>query len=192
VPGDDPDNPKRREELAPVAHARLFKAMVRLQSWITRHASFYLGPGVSPFDFLEPLERRLAGRITSISSEAELDRAIRINVRYLVREQRRDIAQRAKRSVSLEDAGDVSDSQGLAWAERILDQQTARELLELLDEEVAGWAQKLYGLKNEELRRSDLAKSLGISRNTLDARISREYRKLRAKLTKSEYAGHHE
>lgn len=162
--------------------------MLRLQSWISMHALRHLGPGVSAFDFVEPLDRRLADRVAETSSEAEFEKAIKVNIRYLVKEQKREMLRKAKQLVPISEAVENLPDPRETIAELANRQQeVARELLGLLDKDVAEWLEKLHGFEDDELPRSELAKQLGIRLNTLDARLSREYRKLRAKLNKGNY-----
>jgi hypothetical protein len=164
---------------------RLLATMSQLQSWISLYASRHLGPGVSPFDFFESLGRRLAGRLENGCSDAELEKSVKINVRYLVKQQKRENARKANQAVPLAEAGELPDPRS-GGMEQVFQRREADELLKHFDEEVAGWIAKLYGFGCEELPRVQLAKKLGIRRNTLDARLAREFRKLRAKLATSD------
>ena len=176
---------KGEQSLTSGRENRLLATMSQLQSWISLYASRHLGPGVSPFDFFEPLGRRLAGRLENGCSDAELEKSVKINVRYLVKEQKRETARKTNQAVPIAEAGDPPDPR-LGVIEQVLRQEEADELLKHFDDDVAGWIAKLYGFDCEEVPRVQLAKELGIRRNTLDARLAREFRKLRAKLAKSD------
>jgi hypothetical protein len=175
-----------------ISLSKLFAALQRSQSWISNYATPRLGPSVSPYDFTERLHRRLRGRVSDQSPDTEVDEALKTTVRYLVKEQCRVEFERAKRFVPEEEGSEVPDPGGLSWVqefERNNDSRVALELLRSLDPEMLDWIKKIYAFNSEEDARAELAKHLGIRRNTLNQRLSRKFRNLRSQLWRRQYNG---
>lgn len=166
-----------------ISLSKLFAALQRSQAWISNYAVARLGPGISPFDFTEPLQRRLQGRVSDLSSDDEVDEVLKTHVRYLVKEQHRVELKKAKPLVREQEAGEIPDPRGLSWVdefERKHDSRVALELLQSLDEDRLNLLRQVYSCDSDEDSRAELAKRMGLTRNTLNKRLSRILKDLRS------------
>jgi len=154
---------------------RLRHALDRNADWIADYISIsrshadFPGAGREAVmkGYLEWFFERLKYRVPEDASEQYLDQLVRTEVKSIYREFRDRPA-----GFSLGDHVDTS-------ANKFELGDQARECLEQLPKQMRSLLEDLYMSDGKEITRDELAKKLGIKRNTLDQRICRAIKTIR-------------
>jgi len=149
---------------------RLRQTLERLGDWIADYIS--IPRSVVP-DYLNWFFERLKGRVPEDASEQDLDQLVRTEVKSIYGEFRD--------RPSGFPLGDYTDrsAQKFAFGDQ------SREWLEQLPKPVRDLLEDVYMSDDEEITRDEMAKKLGIKRNTLDQRICRAMKTIRHRLKRS-------
>ena len=159
----------------------------QMQSWIERYVSQHLHIGGSIWDFWRRFPQRLASNVAEIApqSEPEIRHLIQKTVTDLVHDQnrtedRRDGVGRYVPLTEYVDPKNNVEQQLIEQEEQELRQSKALALLQSLSPDQRILIEQLYGLKNREPKsRREIAKRLGLRRNTVDQRLRRALNSLR-------------
>jgi len=117
---------------------------------------------------------RLKDRVPQQASEQDLDQLVRADVKGIFREFR-------DRPPGFP-LSDYADTSALKFGHILQLDDQARECLEQLPKEIRNLLEDLYSSGAKEITREELAKKLGIKRNTLDQRICRAMKTIRRRL----------
>ena len=154
---------------SPAAVHLLWQALERNADWIADYISVSRSHSVLK-EYLEWFFERLKDRVPHEASEQDLDQLVRAEVRSIYREFRdRPSGFRL---------GDYADTSAHNFA--LGDE--ARECLEQLPKQIRSLLEDVYSSGAKEITRAELAKKLGIKRNTLDQRICRAIKSIRHQL----------
>ena len=157
---------------SPGAAQLLWQALERNAGWIKNYISV---PGYVLKEYLQWFFDRLKDRVPAEASGRELDHFVQAEVKSIYR----DFRDRPSGSSYLGEYADPSSDRFPNDLER---SDEARECLEQLPKQIRALLEDLYSLDAEEISRDELAKRLGIKRNTLDQRISRARKAIRLRL----------
>jgi DNA-directed RNA polymerase specialized sigma24 family protein len=157
---------------------RLRQALERNADWIEDYISILRSHADFPDagreavmkGYLEWFFERLKDRTPEDASEQDLDQLVRTEVKSIYREFRD-----RRPGFPLGDYADTS-------AHKFAFGDQARECLEQLPKQIRNLLEDVYSTDDEEISRNELAKKLGIKRNTLDQRISRAIKRIRHRL----------
>ena len=157
---------------------RLRQALERNADWIEdyisisrSHADFPdAGREAVMKGYLEWFFERLKYCVPEDASEQDLDQLVRTEVKSIYREFRD-----RRSGFPLGDYADTS-------AHKFAFGDQARECLEQLPKQIRNLLEDVYSTDDEEISRNELAKKLGIKRNTLDQRICRAIKTIRRQL----------
>jgi len=120
--------------------------------------------------YLEWFFDRLKDRAPEDASEQDLDQLVRTEVKSIYREFRD-----RRSGFPLGDYADTS-------AHKFAFGDQGRKCLEQLPKQIRNLLEDVYSTDDEEISRNELAKKLGIKRNTLDQRICRAIKTIRHRL----------
>ena len=172
--------PARRPSFAVVqTHPRgsaqlLREALERNAEWIGSYIEIADAGQAVLAEYLEWFFDRLKDRVPSDATDEALDRLIRAEVRSIYR--------RLKfRRGAPPWLAEVPDPEGERFEEDLARRSELNDFLDHLAPEVRGIVEAAYSMSEEEFSRDELAKRLGIKRNTLDQRISRALKALRSR-----------
>ena len=170
---------------SPDAADPLRKALERNLDWIKTHIpALAAGSGNTPDIqvYIDWLYDRLKDRIPPDSGPDDLDRLVRGEVRkvfYGRRSRRPPIA----RFADIGEIGEPEDQSARGFERDLETADEVRACLDCLPEEARELVIEAYTLTEGDLSspgfRERLARNLGISRNTLDQRLSRAIRRIR-------------
>jgi RNA polymerase sigma factor (sigma-70 family) len=118
---------------------------------------------------------RLKDRVPPEASQQDLDYLVRSEVKSIYSEFR-------DHPSGFPFVSEYADPSGDRFREDLERADEARECLEQLPKPIRELLEDIYSLDAEEMTREELAKKLGIKRNTLDQRISRAMRAIRLRL----------
>ena len=157
---------------------RLRQALERNADWIADyisisrfHADFpSAGREAVMKGYLEWFFDRLKDRAPEDASEQDLDQLVRTEVKSIYREFRD-----RRSGFPLGDYADTS-------AHKFAFGDQGRKCLEQLPKQIRNLLEDVYSTDDEEISRNELAKKLGIKRNTLDQRICRAIKTIRHRL----------
>ena len=121
---------------------------------------------------MEWLFERLKDRVPPEASEQDLDELVRAEVK--------SIYSAFRDRPSGFPLGDYADAEAHKFGEIV--QHDARECLEQLPKQIRDLLEDLYSSGAKEITRAELAKKLGIKRNTLNQRICRAIKMIRSRL----------
>ena len=156
---------------SPAAAQLLRQALERNADWIAEYIS--ISRSVVVEDYLKWFFERLRDRVPQEASEQDLDHLVRADVKSIYREFRDRPS-----GFSL---GDYADTSAHKFGQ-ILQLDQARECLEQLPKQIRNLLEDVYSSGAKEITRAELAKKLGIKRNTLDQRICRAIKTIRRRL----------
>jgi DNA-directed RNA polymerase specialized sigma24 family protein len=144
----------------------------RNADWIAAYIS--VSRSVVVEDYLKWFFERLKDRVPQEASERDLD--------HLVRAEVKSIYGKFRDRPSGVPLGDYADTSAHKFA--LGDEaRAARECLEQLPKQIRNLLEDVYMLdESDEITRAELAKKLGIKRNTLNQRISRAIKTVRLQL----------
>jgi DNA-directed RNA polymerase specialized sigma24 family protein len=157
---------------SPAAVHLLWQALERNADWIADYISISRSHSVLK-EYLEWFFERLKDRVPQEATEQDLDQLVRAEVKSIYGEFRD--------RPSGFPLGDYVDTSAHKFA--FGDQ--ARECLEQLPKQIRNLLEDLYSSGAKEITRAELAKKLGIKRNTLDQRISRAMKTIRHRLKRN-------
>jgi hypothetical protein len=168
-------------DLSSDAAQALRNALERNLDWIRT----YIAPEGGTQDiqsYVNWIYDRLKDKIPGVADPSELDRLVKKEVRSLfVRE-----APNGARKALFGDVEELADPSALGFERAIEQSEEVRACLEHLQQEARELIVEAFTLTDADLSRKDirdrLAARLGISRNTLDQRISRALRRIRARM----------
>jgi hypothetical protein len=149
---------------------RLRQALERQADWIANYISI---PRSEVEEYLKWFFERLKDRVPEDASEQDLDELVRAEVKSIYSEFR-------DHPSGLPFLGDYADAEAHKFGEIV--QLNARECLEQLPKKIRDLLEDLYSSGANEITRAELAKKLGIKRNTLDQRIFRAMKTIRSQL----------
>jgi hypothetical protein len=156
----------------PGAAHPLWQALERNAEWIRRYISV---PASVLKEYLKWSFERLIGRVPPNASEQELD--------HLVRSETKRIYSKFRdRPTGVAYFGDYEDPAGDRFREAMEVTDEARECLEQVPGHVRKFLEDVYSMDEEEFSRDELARRLGIKRNTLDQRICRAMKAIRLRV----------
>jgi len=160
--------PNRGSQSPAAAHLiRLRQTLERLGDWIADYISI---PRSEVEEYLKWLFERLRDRVPQEASEQDLDQLVRDEVKSIFCEFRDRPS-----GVPLGDFADTS-------AHKFASGDQTREWLEQLPKQIRHLLEDVYSSGAKEITRAELAKKLGIKRNTLDQRICRAIKTIRHRL----------
>jgi DNA-directed RNA polymerase specialized sigma24 family protein len=154
-----------------------------MQSWIEGHVSRHLRLGASTWEFRERFCERLKKKVPSAASASQIRALIHKTVTDLIHDQNRTEFRRDN------PAGNVwahvlldqyADPQSGAAEQKFLRESEALAVLRAMRKEDRTLVEQLYGLRNiDKVPRAEMAKKLGIQRDTLDQRLHRIFHSVR-------------
>lgn len=156
----------------PGAAHPLWQALERNADWIRDYISV---PGSRLKEYLKWFFDRLVGRVPPNPSEQELDHLVRSEIKYIYSKFR-------DRPTGLPYLGDYEDPDGDRFREAMELTYEARECLEQVPGHVRKFLEDVYSMDDEEFSRDELARRLGIKRNTLDQRLCRALKAIRLRI----------
>jgi DNA-directed RNA polymerase specialized sigma24 family protein len=145
-------------------------------------------PTGSPSDYVDRVERRVEDRLNGSGELAAVDEEVRRGFRDFVHNDSRTRARRQVRfdtsnAASAEAVPDPNSSDfALAIEEESHLEWHMEEIRRRVDPETMAILEQLYGFHPEQWTIDNLAKKMGIKRNTLEKRLSRTFAKLRREL----------
>jgi RNA polymerase sigma factor (sigma-70 family) len=157
---------------SPGGAQHLWQALERNAEWIKNYISIR---GSVLKDYLKWFFDRLKDRVPPEASQQDLDHLVRSEVKSIYSEFR-DLPP------GFPFVGEYADPSSDRFREDLERADEARECLEQLPKRIRALLEDIYSLDAEEITREELAKRLGIKRNTLDQRISRAMRAIRLRL----------
>ena len=160
------------ETQSPGAAQLLWQALERNAEWIESYVSI---PGAMLKEYLNWFFERLNGRVPPEATEQDLDHLVRAEVKSIYREFR-------DRPCGCPILGDYGDTSAHRFGRELQLADEARDCLEQLPKQTRQLLEDLYSLDEEEITRDELARRLGIKRNTLDQRICRAMKAIRLRL----------
>jgi hypothetical protein len=157
------------------------ESIERMRSWISDYLRGQIGCHASPNDFTNRIERRLIARLESGALEAHnLDNEVKNVLRLLIYEDRRAEFRKSLVCCSSAEIENVRDPDSLQFALRLELESQIQAIRQRIPDHLLPIIDTLYGFSDaEELSIEELARRLGIRRNTLNRRLSRLFQKLR-------------
>ena len=176
---------------SPDAAESLRKALERNLDWIKAHIPALASDSPSGARdiqaYIDWIYERLKDRMPSDAAPDEIDRLVRGEV-WKVFHGRRSRQPRISRFADVERIGEPEDQSARNFERALETADEVRACLECLPEELRQLVIEAYTLTEGELSspgiRQRLAKSLGISRNAVDQRLSRALRSIRERMRK--------
>jgi hypothetical protein len=159
---------------SPAAVHLLWQALERNADWIADYISISRSHSVLK-EYLEWFFERLKDRVSHEASEQDLDQLVRAEVRSIYREFR-------DRPSGSSFPGEHADTSAHTFGHTLQLGDQTRECLERLPKQIRELLEDVYSLDDGEMTRAELAKKLGIKRNTLDQRICRAIKTIRHRL----------
>lgn len=152
-----------------------------LRQWpsIEEYVQSQLGPSVSVSDFSDRIISRLADRVDETTNIAIIDELVQKTVRFLAHEERRTAYRRAKFYAPDANLDNLKDPASLDFVHGLDSETKARAILERVPPEMVPIIDSLFGFQKETVTQKALAKSLGISRQTLKRRLNKLFEDLR-------------
>jgi Sigma-70, region 4 len=159
---------------SPGAAQLLWQALERNAEWIKSYVSI---PGSVLKEYLNWFFERLKGRVPPEASEQDLDHLVRTEVKKIYREFR-------DRPCGFPIVGDYGDTSANRFGQELQLADGVRDCLEQLPKKTRKLLEDLYSLHEDEITREELARRLGIKRNTLDQRICRAMKAIRLRFNR--------
>jgi hypothetical protein len=156
----------------PGAAQSLWQALERNADWIRQYISV---PASLLKEHLKWFFDRLIGRVPPDASQQELDHLIRGEIKHIYSKFR-------DRPTGRPYVGDYEDPAGNRFREDFQLADEARECLEQVPGHVRKFLEDVYSMDDEEFSRDELARRLGIKRNTLDQRLCRALKAIRLRI----------
>lgn len=153
---------------------QLWTALERNADWIKKYVSI---PGSVLKEYLSWFFERLKDRVPSEASERDMNRLVRAEVKTIY-------GQFRDRPVGLPCLVDMTDPAGTRFEVDLRDADELRASLECVPNETRELIVRAFAVTEHDLAcgRNGLAARLGISRNTLDQRLSRAYKRIRERM----------
>jgi DNA-directed RNA polymerase specialized sigma24 family protein len=172
------------------ADERIWESMYRLWFSIQKYVQ-RVDPGASPSDYAWRVEQRVAARNNKSGENSSIDDAVQRAFRSVIHEDRRtDLRRRVKfedRDASkiegVPDQNNVScdaylvDQSHVEWQIQQIRQSVGPEMMEILEQ--------LYGFHSDQWTIDNLARKMGVRKDTLQRRLLRVFAKLRNELRSS-------
>ena len=162
--------------------AAIRSALERNLGWIKTHI---LGPNITDQDipsYIDWICEWLKERVQAASDSQELDRIVRKELRGLFGHEPTN----GNRKALFGDVGQLEDPSALLFERKIELSDEVRACLECIEKDARDLIIEAFTLTEADLSRKNvrnqLAARLGINRNTLDQRISRALRRIRARM----------
>jgi DNA-directed RNA polymerase specialized sigma24 family protein len=165
-------NPVVVQTQSPGAVQFLWRALERNADWIKTYTSI---SGSVLKEYLKWFFERLKDRLPPQPSEQDLDHLVRAEVKSIYSEFR-------DRPSGFPYLGDYADTSGDRFRQDLERSDEARECLEQLPKQIRMLLEDVYSFDEEEITRDELARRLGIKRNTLDQRICRAIKAIRLRV----------
>lgn len=150
----------------------LWQALERNADWIRDYISV---PGSRLKEYLKWFYERLVGRVPPNASEQQMNHLVRREITSIYSKFR-------DRPTGTPYFGDHEDPAGGQFLESLELADEARECLEQVPDHVRKLLEDIYSMDEEEFSRDELARRLGIKRNTLDQRICRAMKVIRLRV----------
>jgi hypothetical protein len=159
---------------SPGAAQLLWQALERNADWIKKYISI---PCSVVKEYLKWFFERLKDRVPSEASEQDMDRLVRAEVKTIY-------GQFRDRPVGLPCLVDMTDPSGTRFEVHLRDADELRASLECVPPETRELIVRAFATTEHDLAtgRNRLAARLGISRNALDQRLSRAYKRIRERM----------
>jgi len=175
--GSRADKRSQPEKIRESIYSLWFSVQKRIQQQID--------PSASPSDYAERVEKLVTARLKHDSEIEAVDEAVRDAFRDIAQnDQRSRLRQRIRfdfsRSLQLELIRDPkSDGYAATLEDNSHNEWQIEEIRRRVDPETMTILEQLYGFHSEQWTIDNLAKKMGIRKNTLEQRLSRTFAKLR-------------
>ena len=166
---------------------RIRESIFRLWFSIQKHVQKF-DPTGSPSDYAERVEERIAGHSNGDGEISTVDSAVRRTVRDLLQNDRRKKFRQESRfrQSNWTEVESIADPTGGRFAAAMEEEShlawQIEEIRRRVDVETMAILEQLYGFHSEQWTLDNLAKKMGIKRNTLEKRLARTFEKLRHEL----------
>ncbi len=169
------------------AKENIRESIYRLWFSIQKHVQKF-DPSGSPSDYVERVELRVAGQLKSDGEITAVDDAVRRNFRDVAQNDRRTKSRQQIRFAysTPRQLESIPDTNGGRFAAALEEESNfewqIEEIRQRVDPETMTILEQLYGFHSERWTIDNLAKKMGIRKNTLEQRLSRTFAKLRSEL----------